>query len=134
MKNHIRFEELEAKNLKEIRDFLETFLDENNVNKDIKFSLKLGLDEVCQNVIRHTYKKEPLPLEVTLNLNDGILKISIRDFAKHKTTLEDFQPRDLDDIKVGGLGITFIKNSVDEIYFSDDMEVGNCLNLVKKIL
>ena len=67
MKNHIRFEELEAKNLKEIRDFLEKFLDENNVNKDIKFSLKLGLDEVCQNVIRHTYKKEPLPLEVTLD-------------------------------------------------------------------
>ena len=68
MKNHIRFEELVSKNLKEIRDFLETFLDKNHVNKDIKLSLKLALDEVCQNVIRHTYKKEPLRLEVSLDL------------------------------------------------------------------
>ena len=134
MKNHIRFEKLESKNLKEIRDFLEIFLDENYVNKDIKFLLKLGLDEVCQNVIRHTYKKEPLPLEVTLDLNDDILKISIRDYAKHKTTLEDFQPRNIDDIKVGGLGITFIKNSFDDIYFSEGITDGNCLNLVKKII
>lgn len=132
-KNVLKIKQLEPKNLKEIRDFLENFLQRNNIREDNIFILKLALDEVCQNVIRYSYREEPLPLEITLNIEKDNLVISIRDFAKQKTTLEDFKPRDLDDIKAGGLGTTLIKNAVDEMYFSKNIEKGNCLNLIKKI-
>lgn len=41
-------------------------------------------------------------------------------------------PPDIEDVKVGGLGIHFMEQLMDEVVFSFDDGTGNTLTLVKK--
>jgi len=101
-----------------------------NVARDIV----IAVDEACQNVIRHAYKGAP-DGQVILDIGrDGDnMVLSLQDFAA-PVDVSKIKPRDLDDLRPGGLGTHFINEMMDQVDFIAPPEgVGNLLRMVRKI-
>ena len=96
--------------------------------------LMLVVDEACQNIIRHAYSGVPAgDIILEFRRNDDEMIIVLRDFAP-PVDVEKIKPRDLDDVRPGGLGTHFIREIMDEVEFLAPPEgVGNVLKLVKRI-
>ncbi len=99
----------------------------------------LAVDEACQNVIRHAYGGRPdgeIVLEV-IRRQDAI-EFRIKDFAP-PVDVKKIRPRDINDIRPGGLGIHFMRQVMDEVEFMahpadrGDLIGGNELRMIKRI-
>lgn len=96
--------------------------------------LVIALNEGCMNVIQHAYSFDEsgkIALEIQHNDTDIIFKL--RDSAA-LIELDKVQPRDLDDVRPGGLGVHFIREIMDECdmgHLPDGS--GNYLNMTKRI-
>ncbi len=94
----------------------------------------IAVDEACQNVIRHAYKGSPngqMVLDISRENNDIVLHL--RDFAE-KVDVSKIKPRNLDDIRPGGLGTHFIREVMDEVEFIPPPDgTGNLLRMKKRI-
>jgi anti-sigma regulatory factor (Ser/Thr protein kinase) len=100
------------------------------VGKDADL-LVLAIDEACTNVIRHAYKERAdQRIILTFNVHSEYLEILIRDFgiAADPAT---FQPRELDDVRPGGLGIHFIRSVADKLEYDAPPDGGMLLKMVK---
>ena len=65
-------------------------------------------------------------------LEDFGLVILLRDFADPVDAAE-IEPRDLDDVRPGGLGVHFMREIMDEIsYLPREGDYGNILRMVKR--
>lgn len=93
-----------------------------------------AVDEACQNVIRHAYKGEDVgDIKLTLSTEDGALTISLVDWAP-PTDPSKVRPRDLDDVRPGGLGTHLIRELMDSVEFLEPPPgCGNLLRMVKQI-
>ncbi len=96
--------------------------------------LVLAVDEACQNIIRHAYRGDPngtIVLEIERRGDD--LVFSLRDFAP-PIDPKTVRPRDLDDVRPGGLGTHFIAEVMDDAKFERPPSGnGNLLVMVKRI-
>lgn len=96
--------------------------------------LVLAVNEACMNIIQHAYKGEPAGEIILEILNNGErLHFRLRDFAQ-PVDLECIKPRELDDLRPGGLGTHFIREIMDE-YEMGHLEdgQGNYLEMIKRI-
>ncbi len=108
------------------------------------FHIELACDEACTNVIEHAYDGEGKgEIRVSWQYQNGAFIIIIHDNGRSfnpdavptpdlPALPEDAQPPDVDDVKVGGLGIHFMEQLMDEVAFSFDEKEGNTLTLVKR--
>jgi sigma-B regulation protein RsbU (phosphoserine phosphatase) len=77
----------------------------------------LAVDEACQNVIRHAYGGDASgDILIDARCDGVVLKLDIIDFAPHIDP-STIGPRDLDDLRPGGLGTHFINECVDRTEF-----------------
>jgi len=91
----------------------------------------LAVDEACTNVIRHAYEGlDQERIVITLNVSDECLEILVRDFGTPADP-ETFQPRDLSDIRPGGLGIHFMRRAMDKIEYTAPEGGGMLLKMTK---
>jgi len=101
---------------------------------DASRDLVIAVDEALQNVIRHGYGGAvDGEIEVAVTRSEDALIVTVRDWAP---TVDPAQvkPRDLDDIRPGGLGTHFIREVMDEVEFMPPPEDGgNLLRMVKRI-
>ncbi len=96
--------------------------------------LVIAVNEACMNVIQHAYDEDELG-EIVLEMlnNQGKVHFRILDYAK-PVDLSNIKPRDLDDIRPGGLGTFFIEEIMDECDRGHLEEgTGNYLEMTKKI-
>jgi sigma-B regulation protein RsbU (phosphoserine phosphatase) len=94
----------------------------------------MAVDEACQNVIRHAYGKEREG-EIVLRIErrGHELVLSLIDFAPPVDPAK-VQPRDLDDVRPGGLGTHLIREVMDSAEFVEPPPgCGNLLRMVKRI-
>lgn len=94
----------------------------------------LAVDEACQNIIRHAYGG-PCDQEIVLEMErrDGDLLLSLLDFAPCIDE-EKVRPRDLGELRPGGLGTHFIRELMDEVSFERPPSGrGNLLRMAKRI-
>ena len=93
----------------------------------------LIIDEACQNIIRHGYGGDSDQwIEIEIALEEFGLVIILRDYAD-PVDEPRVQPRDLDDVRPGGLGVHFMREIMDEIgYLPSEGDYGNILRMVKK--
>ncbi len=123
-----------AQELKRVRDAVAKALDDQPCTEGETKDLVLAIDEACQNVIRHAYQGNP-DGEVTLDLrrDEDTIIVLLRDFAE-TVDPENIKPRDLDDIRPGGLGTHLIREVMDEVdYVRPPGDSGNLLRMVKRL-
>jgi len=94
----------------------------------------LAIDEACQNIIRHAYKQDPSGvIELEIRREGKELVFALLDSAP-KIDPSKVKPRDLDDIRPGGLGTHFIQKVMDRADFVPRPSgTGNLLRMVKRI-
>ena len=105
-------------NLKVIRNFARELFEKVDELNEYKDDLVLALAEAAQNIIRHAYKSKETEdsMRVLIIYNDKILTIEL--FDKGEPVIpENIKPRNLDDVRVGGLGTFFIGQIMDEVIF-----------------
>ncbi len=103
-------------------------------DKTMTNDVVLAVDEACQNVIRHAYGgPSDEEIELSVRHRPARLIFRLRDFAP-LVEPSKIKPRDLEDIRPGGLGTHLIKEVMDEVqYLRPTQGEGNLLKLVKHI-
>ena len=123
-----------SSSLKDIRNFARDLFEKVEELNDYKEELVLALAEAAQNIVKHAYKNQPTDdlLKVVINYNDKTLMMEL--FDKGNAVIpENIKPRNLEDIKAGGLGTFFIGQIMDEVVFkTSKIDWVNHLILVKK--
>tara|TARA_B100001027_G_C16221535_1_gene310047 strand:- start:661 stop:1071 length:411 start_codon:yes stop_codon:yes gene_type:complete len=109
---------VESSSLKEIRNFAREVLAKDNMFNTTKDDVVLALAEAAQNVVKHAYNGKPTgdTMRVEISFKDSQLIIEIYDKGK-PVIPENIKPRQLDDVKPGGLGTFFIGQIMDEVTF-----------------
>jgi len=92
----------------------------------------LGVDEACANIIKHAYAGDPA-FTFIVNIWDTAdqFKVQLRDFGR-KVDRSKIAPRDLGDIRPGGLGTHFIQAAFDTVTYDTNQGEGTLLTLEKK--
>lgn len=94
----------------------------------------LAVDETCQNVIRHAYGgRDDGSIVIDIERHGNRFVVFVRDYAP-PIDVDKIQPRELDDIRPGGLGTHLIREIMDEVEFLEPpADGGNILRLAKVI-
>jgi anti-sigma regulatory factor (Ser/Thr protein kinase) len=125
---------INSSSLKEIRNFARELFEKVEELNDYKEELVLALAEAAQNVVKHAYKNQPTDdlMKVSISYQDKTLSMEL--FDKGIAAIpENIKPRNLDDIKAGGLGTFFIGQIMDEVVFkTSKIDWVNHLILIKK--
>ncbi|OGT64796.1 MAG: hypothetical protein A3I13_06330 [Gammaproteobacteria bacterium RIFCSPLOWO2_02_FULL_47_50] len=101
---------------------------------ELSDKLVIAVNEACMNVIKHAYKGD-YSGEIILEIhnNAGSLLFRLLDHAD-PVDLDSVKPRDLEDIRPGGLGTHFIREIMDECNMGHlEGGAGNYLEMIKKI-
>ena len=85
----------------------------------------LAVDEALTNIIRHAYQGKPeQPIEVSCRriqaAQDGVLKPALEIVLEDRGAAVDAKKlcgRALDDVRSGGLGLHFMRESMDAVEF-----------------
>ena len=118
--------------MKVMRNNLRNFITSNHLNNIDSNQAVLATDEAVQNVIRHAYNMEKNHLiEFHFKCKNNEMIVHIRDFGK-QFPIEQIKPRDLKDVKPGGLGVHFIKSICKKVDYQHvtDTKGGTLLTLV----
>jgi len=94
----------------------------------------LAINEACMNIIQHGYRYGAGQNFALRLLVDGdMLFAHLLDNALPAAD-GDLQPRDLDELRPGGLGVHFMREVMDEVAYRPAPEgFTNCLQLGKRI-
>ncbi len=105
-------------NLSLARDFVRQFLATCHIAEADTELMILGLDEACTNIIRYAYAHEPDQL-ICLACESSETRVTfrIRDFGDQCDPTQ-LQPRSLDLIQPGGLGLHLIRKAFDTVDFN----------------
>jgi len=108
----------EPRYLKVVRAFFQPIL-EAPFGQEANLLL-LALDEACSNVVKHRSKSLMGGLiHVRLEVHPKLLRFRIGDFCGSEE-VEKIRPRDLEDIRPGGLGTHFISKIMDRVDFEPE--------------
>ena len=104
--------------LKEVRIFAREVFKKSTIFEKDTDDLVLALAEAAQNIVKHGYNNQPTEdeMKIIIKFNNTILSMELMDKGK-PVVPSNIKPRDLDDIKSGGLGTFFIGQIMDEVVF-----------------
>jgi sigma-B regulation protein RsbU (phosphoserine phosphatase) len=123
-----------ATELKKIREAVRGAVTECGGSAKSTADIVLAIDEACQNIIRHAYRGD----------SDNVIELEVEHRGEHLVfSLTDHapaidpsrvKPRDLEDVRPGGLGTHFIRRVMDEVEFERPASGrGNLLRMVRRI-
>ena len=120
--------------LRGIRDAVREAVESCGATPECAADVVMAVDEACQNVIRHAYRGDSGgAIELQIERCGKDLVVSLRDFAP-EVDPEEVKPRDLDEIRPGGLGTHLIRSMMDSADFvRPETGGGNLLRMVKRI-
>tara|TARA_B100001093_G_scaffold296490_1_gene282708 strand:- start:86 stop:496 length:411 start_codon:yes stop_codon:yes gene_type:complete len=109
---------IESSSLKEVRVFARDIFKKSSVFENDTDDLVLALAEAAQNIVKHGYNNEPTEdeMRIIIKFKENVLSMELMDKGK-PVVPSNIKPRDLDDIKAGGLGTFFIGQIMDEVVF-----------------
>jgi anti-sigma regulatory factor (Ser/Thr protein kinase) len=92
----------------------------------------LAVDEACSNIIKYAYEGDRTKsIVVSVWADDERLRVVLKDSGK-RADPSKIAPRDLGDIRPGGLGTHFMNTVFDAVQYDRGGEQGTVLTLVKK--
>ena len=94
----------------------------------------LAINEACMNIIQHGYRfADGRNFTLRLGVDDGVLVAQLLDNGLPATDA-DLCPRELGELRPGGLGVRFMRELLDEVAYQPAPEgFTNCLQLKKRI-
>jgi sigma-B regulation protein RsbU (phosphoserine phosphatase) len=126
--------EARADRLKGVRERMLECATRCGCSEAIARDIVIAVDEACQNIIRHAYAGQAdgqVVLECR-HVGDD-LEVLLHDFAR-PVDPATIKPRDLDDVRPGGLGVHFIRTVMDTVDFQPSPTgLGNRLRMTKKV-
>jgi serine/threonine-protein kinase RsbW len=130
--------EVESKvdSLPVIADFIENSLSQFRADASTVYKIQLAVDEASTNIINYAYPGGPGPLKIALELSGEDILVTLIDKGKpfDPTTIPVPDVNvDLEERKIGGLGIYFMRKLMDNISYSYNPHEGNKLVLKKTI-
>jgi serine/threonine-protein kinase RsbW len=121
--------------IKQICAFVVEAAEMAGLDEAAAFHCQLAVDEACTNIIEHGYGGEDKgQIEIVCHASPDLLKIDLRDQAPPFDVSQVPEPptnRSIDDMKIGGLGVHFVKTVMDEVVYSHQNGT-NSLVLVKR--
>jgi serine/threonine-protein kinase RsbW len=126
----------DLKELDRLNEEIESFNSINSIPVDIAFKINLAAEEIVTNIIKYGYDqpKEDI-ITIDIQKNDGSIIILVSDSAKEFNPLLKDDPDttlSLNERKIGGLGIFFAKELMDEIEYKR-VNSKNILTMRKKV-
>lgn len=109
--------------LEQIKDYVLTAAAHANLEKKATYNLRLAVDEIATNIIKHGYPKsnQEGEIQVTAKIEEKTLTIYLEDdaipFDPISRPSPDNLDDDLNDRPIGGLGIYLAKESVDQFLY-----------------
>ena len=109
-------------NLKQIATDIEAFCEANSVPVKERFAINLAVDEMFTNIVSYGYQMDTSQtVEIQITSCENCIKIVMSDSAPKFDPIEQVSEpditADLDNRRVGGLGIYFAKKHMDEIFY-----------------
>jgi anti-anti-sigma factor len=108
--------------LADVRRSLGRWLDEQGAGAEEAFSLVLATGEACANSIEHAYGPVDADLEVAAVLEDGSVKISVRDFGRWRPPRGENR----------GRGLLLMRELMDDVAVSREDE-GTTVQLSRRL-
>jgi sigma-B regulation protein RsbU (phosphoserine phosphatase) len=123
-----------AERLRDVRAAVERAVLAAGATREQAQDVMLAVDEACQNVIRHAYCGEcDEAIELEISRERDRIVLWLRDSAP-AIDPSRVQPRALEDVRPGGLGVHFIRTVMDEAGFLPSSDGrGNVLRMTKRI-
>ncbi|HEY5729210.1 MAG TPA: PAS domain S-box protein [Anaerolineales bacterium] len=123
--------------LGELRDFVESAAVHSGLKSDDVFAFKLVVDELCANIIQYGFEgREPGLLSLAFDVDGIDARLIIRDdgnqFSPDQAQSPDLEA-DWDERQMGGLGIYFVKELMDNVSYNRTDDGVNQFILEKKI-
>lgn len=113
--------ELEAESsldsLSKISDFIISSTRGSGLDQRETFHLMAAVDEACTNIIKYSGSGK---IEIKCDVEDGQVAVEIRDDGVAFNPLEALEPKldlPIEERRVGGLGIHFIRTLMDEVRY-----------------
>lgn len=131
--------------IRHICDFVAGGAAQAGFDDDDIFQVQLACDEACTNIIEHTYEAENAgSITISWEIGRQYFKIIIRDHGKRfdpgdippapiPRTPVQVESEDDFDVKVGGLGVFFMRKLMDKVTFDYAEGRGNVLTMVKRL-
>ena len=137
--------EADSINLKVIRNNLRHIFAEYKEDKKNAEDMVVALNEACMNIIQHAYSAERMKelndeshntkkILIIIEKSDQVWRFELIDFAP-MVDIKSIKPRDLNEVRPGGLGVSFIQQIMDEVCYeniNNNQYKGNRLILQKK--
>lgn len=105
---------------------LQTFAADHHVPDEVVGALRLALEEIVVNVIRHGYRDvDTHAIRVRVALTGKQCTVVVADDARPYDPLSRATPdidADIDDRPIGGLGIFFVRELMDEVDYRREHE------------
>jgi sigma-B regulation protein RsbU (phosphoserine phosphatase) len=123
-----------AGELKNVRAGVRRCAEQAGMGEDCVQDVVMAVDEACQNVIRHAYgEKAAGDMLLEVDREGDTLIFCLKDFAPPVDPTQ-VEPRDLEDVRPGGLGTHLIREVMDSTGFVENPPgCGNLLRMVKRI-
>lgn len=119
----------DARQLKALRDAVRQAITPTGCPLRECDAIILAVNEAAMNIIQHAYAGKPGDITVEIHNNEGELVISLRDRAP-PIDVTQIKPRELDDLRPGGLGTHFMRQLMDTVSYSVPGDgVGNRLEM-----
>lgn len=119
-----------------ILDFISQHGVEVGLTKRQLFEIQLAVDEAVTNVVEHAYEGLDGELKVRCLCRPGVFVVEIHDRGRQFDPTKLPAPDVTSGIKerqIGGLGVHFIRQVMDEVNYRYDPSIGNILRLVKRL-
>ena len=134
---HSIIREAYINNLEELRDFVEAAVMHSGLNNDIAFAFKLATEEICTNIMNYGYEAQDKgTIEIEFNLEKDKAVLKIFDYGKHfppeTAEIPDINAN-LEDTKIGGLGLVLVKGLMDKVDYIKQSDGRNQLILEKNL-
>jgi serine/threonine-protein kinase RsbW len=126
-------------NLERVRAFVGQEAEECCLDEAAQYAVQLAVDEAFSNIIEHAYGGESQEkIECTCQITEAGLVITLRDcgrpFNPASVPVPDLEA-ELEDRDIGGLGLYFIQQLMDEVdfTFTREPETGRHCNLLRMV-
>lgn len=117
-----------------VRDACQHACRSDKSGEECSEQMVLAINEACMNIIQHGYAfADGKHFTLRLGVDDGVLKALLLDNGLLASD-GDLRPRELDELRPGGLGVHFMRELMDGVAYVQAPEgFANCLQLSKRI-